>query len=416
MKTAFTSLLMAATLLSGCASQFEPVKTVPSVVPPSQSVVPADPVYGVVSYEMPLVMSAQSTSGHPLQGQIRDVPAQVPAGQQALQAAEQARANGDTLGLRVALEQAANQGSAQAHYELARLYQNGDGVLHDQQSALTHLSQADALGDLEATRVLAWHYLKGVGVPLDIAYGTRLMEKAAWGNTRAQREAGLLYSNIYTPNLNDSARGLELLKAASEGGDTPAMAFYKHVLDKPAQPPVVAQEVPANPATFYQALPGHAEHSPLATTPGSAPTDISVPAAAPLLTDNLSTVTPPAGPAPTPAVPAANALDNEAQAEQTKKAALAGDLQAMRRYANQVLAGEFPSIEPEVESYTWLAVAARRGDPQAAQDMLALAQVRTLTEQQAPGQLDARITALNETIDLLPGQPTAPAGVPGPNL
>ncbi|HLD67867.1 MAG TPA: tetratricopeptide repeat protein [Pseudomonas sp.] len=250
------ALLLSAALLTGC-TRFEPLQTVPPVSTGTQRVVPADPVYGIVSHEMPLVMSASAPHENALEGEIRDIPPRPEPGREALLAAQQAEASGDTYGLLRALEDAAEQGSPQAHYELARHYQNGDGVARSQESALTHLSRADAMGHAEATRVLAWHYLKGMGVAQDIEYGTRLMEKAAWGSTRAQREAGLLYLNIYTPNLNDSARGMELLKAASEAGDSPAMALYKHVFAsagaEPATSPATAATADADAAQFYQA-------------------------------------------------------------------------------------------------------------------------------------------------------------------
>lgn len=249
-------VLLCVALLAGC-TRFEPLKTVEPVSTGTQRVVPADPVYGIVSHEMPLVMSASAPHETALEGEIRDVPPRPEPGHDALLAARQAEASGDLPGLLQALEDAANQGSPQAHYELARHYQNGHGVAQSQESALTHLSRADAMGHAEATRVLAWHYLKGMGVAQDIEYGSRLMEKAAWGSTRAQREAGLLYLNIYTPNLNDSTRGMELLKAASEAGDSPAMALYKHVFasagTEQSPQPAPADPMEADAAQFYQA-------------------------------------------------------------------------------------------------------------------------------------------------------------------
>ncbi|MES2821100.1 MAG: hypothetical protein V4812_19160 [Pseudomonadota bacterium] len=379
-------LALAATSLAACV-QFEPLQTVPSSIPTDQRVVPAEPVYGVVSYEMPLIMAPSSSPKAAPQGQVQELPPRTEPGLEALREARLLQASGDQAGMLKWLHQAADEGSAQAHLELALHYQNDV----DQQAALTHLSRADAMGHAEATRVLAWHYLKGQGVAMDIAYGTRLLEKAAWGSTRAQREAGLLYLNIYTPNLNDSARGLELLKAASESGDTPAQAFYKHVLDKPNTPP----RVPVPQTASEAPAPGLDSPSPSNPDPDSAMTVDFGPIGEPA-------ITPPAPAQPEASAPLLQAPPgagiDEDPAEATKRAALAGDLDAMCRYADQVLSGQSPSIEPELEAYAWLAVAADRGSQHAARQVVALDGVRAATEQRRPGELDARIAALNQVI------------------
>lgn len=295
-------LLLTSTLLTACTSGFEPLATVEPVTQKEQRVVPADPVYGIVSYSTPLVMTAPSAD-RAMQGETRDLPPRELPGLEALQLAQEAEANGDSVAMLQALQQAAEQGSAEAHYQLARHYQNGAPTPEEQTAALTHLSFADAMGHAEATRVLAWHYLRGIGVDADIDYGTRLLEKAAWGSVRAQREAGLLYLNIYTPHLNDSKRGLELLKAASDSGDSPAVALYKHALNTPQRPlaespeaiaPAAATDAglppvdwappaPATPSEHYEPVPDEsAFEAPAVETEPAEPTPAPVAAPEPL--------------------------------------------------------------------------------------------------------------------------------------
>ncbi|UVE16439.1 hypothetical protein NVV93_12540 [Pseudomonas sp. LS44] len=339
--------LLAAALCAGCASNFKPLRGEPAVVAANRPAPPEAPVYGVASYEPPQVWLAPLAKPDEVQGKARSVQRLPEPGQELLLKAGESVAAGDQPGMLRLLQAAADAGNSTAHYELARIYQTGQdqtgqGVTVDLPAALSHLSLADAMGNPEATRVLAWNYLLGTGLSADVAYGTRLMEKAARRNDRALRELSLLYLNVYAPGLNDSARGLELLQLASDAGDLQAERLYRQHQQATAAPGVAAEQ------------PYGAE---------LAPGLVSI-------------------------------ADAEAHADETKRAALSGDLQSMSRYAENVLQGQFPSLQPELESYAWFAVAAKRGSAPAAERIAALEPVR----QANAGQIEALVADLDSAI------------------
>ncbi|MCY1294041.1 hypothetical protein D9M68_599450 [compost metagenome] len=347
----FSSLLLAAALSAGCASDFKPLRSEPANTAPNRPAPPEAPVYGVASYEPPQVWLAPLASPGEVQGRTRNVQRPPEPAQALLAKARSAAEAGDQAGMLRLLQEAAEAGNATAHYQLARIYQTGDGVPVDLDNALAHLSLADALGNAEASRVLAWNYLLGIGVQSDLVYGNRLMEKAARSSDRALRELSLLYLNVYAPGLDNPERGKELLEIASRAGDVQAERLYR------------------------QAQSQLAAAGPLAELYGqeAAPGLVSV-------------------------------ADGEAQAEALKRAALGGDLDSMCRYAEHVLQGWFPSLQPELESYAWYAVAARRGSEPAALRLASLEPLRQATEQASPGLLEATIADLDSAI-----APPAPA-------
>ena len=205
MKMRFALLLLAAALCAGCSSGFQPLKAKPVVATRNRPLPPENPVYGVPSYEAPMVWVAEDPDD--VKGSTRNVEPRPEPAREILAQAMVAEEIGDTETLLARLHEAADAGNARAHYELARHYLTGEGVPADQAAALDHLSQADALGSAEASRVLAWNYLRGTGVQQDVEYGTRLMEKAARTSDRALREISLLYLNTCEPYLNDPQRG-----------------------------------------------------------------------------------------------------------------------------------------------------------------------------------------------------------------
>lgn len=362
MKMRFALLLLAAALCAGCSSGFQPLKAKPVVATRNRPLPPENPVYGVPSYEAPMVWVAEDPDD--VKGSTRNVEPRPEPAREILAQAMVAEEIGDTETLLARLHEAADAGNARAHYELARHYLTGEGVAADQAAALDHLSQADALGSAEASRVLAWNYLRGTGVQQDVEYGTRLMEKAARTSDRALREISLLYLNTCEPYLNDPQRGLALLKVASDAGDSVSAPLYQLALRQQQGQPIETSVAQA--------------HEPL---PCLAPS-IAAPAERDATAIALN----------------AEPAENEAAAEATKLAALSGDLDAMVLYAEKLLSGEYPSTQPELESYTWFAVAASRGSGPAAERTASLAPILQSAEQRQPGLVDSMIAALDSAI------------------
>ncbi|WP_153785385.1 tetratricopeptide repeat protein [Pseudomonas sp. EMN2] len=118
---------------------------------------------------------------------------------------------------------AADLGSAQANYELAKVYTQGTLAPRDLDAAQRYLEQAAGLNDPEATRVLGWQMVRGDRGQQNLAGGAAVMEVSAKTSARAQRELGMLYANLYDQyKLNDESRGEALLLRAYQSGDAPA--------------------------------------------------------------------------------------------------------------------------------------------------------------------------------------------------
>jgi hypothetical protein len=66
---------------------------------------------------------------------------------------------------------------------------------------------------------MAWQLVKGLNGSADLASGGATMEEAAKSSVRAQREAGMLFANLYQYHLNDVEKGEALLTRAYEAGD-----------------------------------------------------------------------------------------------------------------------------------------------------------------------------------------------------
>lgn len=360
------SLLFAALLIAGCSSGFQPLHSKPAVLSGNRPLPPENPVYGVPSYEAPLVWVVEAPATE-IKGRTRLVKPRVEPAAETLAQAVLADQQGDKETALQLLQQAADAGNGRAHYELAHHYLMGDGVPADPAQALNHLSQADALGNAEASRVLAWNYLRGTGVPQDLDYGKRLLEKSARTNDRALRELSLLYLGTCQPDLADRERGLAQLKVASAAGDRIAASLYQ-----------MAQQQDAG-----QPLPASAEQPGLPC----------------LASDPVA----PAERDATAIALDAEPVSSEAEAEATKRQALAGDPQAMYDYGQRLLDGTYPSLQPELEAYAWFAVAADHGHPEAPARVASLAPVRDASEQQQPGLVESMIAALDSAIVPNPG-------------
>ncbi|CAM5357353.1 hypothetical protein SSTU70S_05544 [Stutzerimonas stutzeri] len=136
--------------------------------------------------------------------------------------AEAAERTGDHPLQLAVLNQAAELGSSDAHYQLAKLYSQGLAVPQDHATATRHLHAAAGAGNAEAVRVIGWQMIRGDSGPADVQGGAALIEDAARSSVRAQREAGMLFANLYDIHLNDLGKGRAYLTNAYEAGDIEA--------------------------------------------------------------------------------------------------------------------------------------------------------------------------------------------------
>ena len=72
-----------------------------------------------------------------------------------------------------------NRGDAEAQFELARMYAQGDGVKQDYTKAREYLEKAAALNHVGAISNLGEMYFNGYGVKQDYTKARELFEKAA---------------------------------------------------------------------------------------------------------------------------------------------------------------------------------------------------------------------------------------------
>ncbi len=92
--------------------------------------------------------------------------------------------------------QLAEQGYAEAQYNLGVMYDSGRGVRQDYTEAVKWYREAAEQGDIEAQYNLGAMYYNGQGVRKDYAEAIRWFHKAAeQGNTGAQYNLGVMYAN-----------------------------------------------------------------------------------------------------------------------------------------------------------------------------------------------------------------------------
>ncbi|WGK63419.1 hypothetical protein QAO71_17915 (plasmid) [Halopseudomonas sp. SMJS2] len=266
---------------------------------------------------------------------------------------------GDSASMIGLLEQAARKGSADAHYELARVYQEGKLLPADISQSITHLNLAMNMGHAESIRVLGWLYLTGNGVPESPVYGRRLLEKAAETSIRAMREYGLALSNQRAPHLNDPDMGQFFLQKAAELGDHAAQQALVEFYGAPG--PISVPEADSGP------------------TPDVAEVEVEVEVE----------VTQPVE-------------DNSA--EGVKRRALAGDIDAAYLYALNVSIRKFPASDPEFEAYCWHAASAQLGSAQSASELRYLAGVKTHSDRRNPGRMDRCVSDLVEQMSSHPAE------------
>lgn len=122
-----------------------------------------------------------------------------------------------------ALEQAANQGNAQAQYRLGLMHANGDGVPLNYVKAAQWLGAAAEQGLAEAQRLLAWLYANGYGVEQDYSAARHWFTRAAeGGDAKAQYSLGFMYQSGYYETTPDTREMLKWFQRAADQGNASA--------------------------------------------------------------------------------------------------------------------------------------------------------------------------------------------------
>ena len=116
------------------------------------------------------------------------------------------------------LQSAANNGDANAQFQLGFLYNSGQGVPQDDaQAAAWYLKAADH-GDANAQFNLGVLYVQGQGVPQDYAQAASWYRKAAdQGDAAAQTNLGLMYAEGQGVPQDDAQAASWWHKAADQG-------------------------------------------------------------------------------------------------------------------------------------------------------------------------------------------------------
>ncbi|MCF6783739.1 tetratricopeptide repeat protein [Stutzerimonas stutzeri] len=277
----------------------------------------------------------------------------------------QSKEQHDYAGMLDALMAAAELDHAQACYELARLLTDGKIVVRDVVSAKVYLERSAELGNSEALRVLAWNYMRGEYGQVDLALGTTMMSQAAASSIRAQRELGMLYANIYQPNLNDPVQAERYLRLAAQASD--AEAAYNLGRLKQASGEYL------DAVSWYE----------LATTNGHT----KAAAALAALSEGRGEQT-----------PLPQLVQHHAYApEEMGTPAL--DRDDLYRQATQILLQGQRTLDQEAKAYALLSLASDMGHEIAAQELGFLKGVKTLMDRQNPNWLEEqkhRITSASD--------------------
>jgi len=115
-------------------------------------------------------------------------------------------------------KKAAEQGDADAQYELARMYECGQGASQNDQQAVLWYRGAAEQGHINAQYMLGRMYIQGLGVPQDYAQAVSWYRKAAaQGSAIAQNNLGLVYgSGLGVPQDSIVAYALFNLSATED--------------------------------------------------------------------------------------------------------------------------------------------------------------------------------------------------------
>ena len=100
--------------------------------------------------------------------------------------AEKAEEAGDMVVAAHWWTKAAEQGDAQAQYNLGNKYADGEGVAEDDKQAVYWYTKAAEQGDADAQTVLAYMHIDGEGVPEDVVKAHMWLNIAAADNDDAK--------------------------------------------------------------------------------------------------------------------------------------------------------------------------------------------------------------------------------------
>ena len=107
-------------------------------------------------------------------------------------------------------EQLANQGNAEAQYEIGSMYQLGDGVQNDNKKANHWYEKAANQGHIDAQFYLGENYFSGYGIPKDFKKAIYWYEKAAnLGRIDAQNKLGNIYNHIIAASRTSIPKDLK---------------------------------------------------------------------------------------------------------------------------------------------------------------------------------------------------------------
>jgi TPR repeat protein len=118
---------------------------------------------------------------------------------------------------------AAEQGHADAQYNLGVMYYKGQGVPQDYTEALKWYRKAAEQGHADAQYILGIRYSNGQGVPQDDTEAVKWYRKAAeGGNAHAQFRLGLFYYRGVLGVSQDYAKAVKWYRKAAEQGNLDA--------------------------------------------------------------------------------------------------------------------------------------------------------------------------------------------------
>jgi TPR repeat protein len=132
------------------------------------------------------------------------------------------------------LRQAAEQGNAQAEYDLGDRYGDGNGVAKDPHQAYEWYFKAARQGLTRAEGLVGMSYVLGLGVPQDFERAIPWLQKSAEkGLVEAQFTLGLCYVRGEGVTENDSLGSHWLQKAAEQGyGDAQGFLAFQYASGK----------------------------------------------------------------------------------------------------------------------------------------------------------------------------------------
>ena len=126
----------------------------------------------------------------------------------------------------------ADQGNAQAQFNLGVMYDNGDGVLKDDKQAVEFFRKAAEQGDAKAQLKLGFRYADGRGVLKDPKQAVKWYQKAAdQDHSLAQNYLGWVYATGKGV-LKDMTKAKFWIKKSYEGGDAKTRRIAKNNWDK----------------------------------------------------------------------------------------------------------------------------------------------------------------------------------------